>query len=255
MDINRWEELGLLKAIKNHEKKKVIDIIAKKGFDKNFSKNGTSILMSAIFAKEEQITIHLIQSQICELNHQNKLGKTALMISTEYRQNEVALKLIENGCDMNVVSNYGMNALMTAIIYRQTSISLNLIENGCKLNLQNEMGNTALMFAIEYNQEKIVSKLIETGCDVNLSDIDGWNPLTIAIDYNLFDITFQLIECGCKISKTSLETSLVKKILKILNKRNQMVKDNITGIKIYNQFPKQLLTFLIRHDLEMLLKK
>ena len=88
--------------------------------------------------------------------------------------------------------------------------------------------------------------------DVNsiLKTNKGTNTLRLAIRHNQHDIISKLIENGCEISAIVKLHNLVMTNMKIVEKNALLIHHAIRcGEQIYEDFPKELLPFLIRSDL------
>jgi len=138
---------------------------------------------------------------------------------------------------------------MFANRYNQPEVALKLIEHGCKLNSQNYNGWSSLLLATRYNQPEVALKLIENGCELEFQTNAGNNALTFAIFNDQTEVISNLIENGCQISGNE-NNNLVKVNMKIVEKNALLIHDAIGSAEhIYEDFPKELLPFLIRSDL------
>jgi len=163
-------------------------------------------------------------------------------------QTEVALKLMEYGCELNLQNKEGWSSLMIATRYNQPEVALKLIQNGCELNLHNENGWSSLMIATRYNQPEVALQLMEHGCELDFKNDKGNNALTFAIKFDELEVVEKLIENGCQISGNENNDS-VKLNMKFLEKNAILIHHVISFAKhIYEDFPKELLPFLIRSD-------
>uniref|UniRef100_H9H1A0 Uncharacterized protein n=1 Tax=Meleagris gallopavo TaxID=9103 RepID=H9H1A0_MELGA len=125
---------------------------------------------------------------VCNVDHQNKAGYTALMLA--------ALAAVEQEDDMNVVrrlfsmgnvnakaSQAGQTALMLAVSHGRQEMVEALLACGADVNLQDEEGSTALMCACEHGRVETVKLLLaQPTCDVSIVDSDGNNAVTIALE-------------------------------------------------------------------------
>jgi ankyrin repeat protein len=59
--------------------------------------------------------VKLLIERGCDLNIQDKYGKTALIYSVEYQIFNIVKLLIKQGCDLNIIDKDGINALQYAV--------------------------------------------------------------------------------------------------------------------------------------------
>lgn len=77
---------------------------------------------------------------VSDLNHQDKMGYTALGYAIEKRNTDMVVKLIENGADVNKGFRI-FTPLTLAIKNNDVEISKALIENGADVNQRDPEGN------------------------------------------------------------------------------------------------------------------
>ncbi|XP_035748891.1 KN motif and ankyrin repeat domain-containing protein 3 [Egretta garzetta] len=126
--------------------------------------------------------------RVCNVDHQNKAGYTALMLA--------ALAAVEQEDDMNVVrrlfsmgnvnakaSQAGQTALMLAVSHGRQEMVEALLACGADVNLQDEEGSTALMCACEHGRVETVKLLLaQPTCNISIVDSDGNNAVAIALE-------------------------------------------------------------------------
>ncbi|XP_015272134.1 PREDICTED: KN motif and ankyrin repeat domain-containing protein 3, partial [Gekko japonicus] len=131
---------------------------------------------------------------VCNVNHQNKAGYTALMLA--------ALAAVEREEDMAVVqrlfalgnvnakaSQAGQTALMLAVSHGRQEMVEALLACGADINLQDEEGSTALMCACEHGRAGTVRLLLSRPtCDASIVDNDGNDAVSIALEAGHRDI-------------------------------------------------------------------
>ncbi|NWH19937.1 KANK3 protein, partial [Grus americana] len=129
-----------------------------------------------------------ISTGVCNVDHQNKAGYTALMLA--------ALAAVEQEDDMNVVrrlfsmgnvnakaSQAGQTALMLAVSHGRQEMVEALLACGADVNLQDEEGSTALMCACEHGRVETVKLLLaQPTCNISIVDSDGNNAVAIALE-------------------------------------------------------------------------
>ncbi|XP_074834055.1 KN motif and ankyrin repeat domain-containing protein 3 isoform X2 [Carettochelys insculpta] len=150
--------------------------------------NGNTALHYSVSHSNFQIVRLLLDTGVCNVDHQNKAGYTALMLA--------ALASVEHEDDMNVVrklfsmgnvnakaSQAGQTALMLAVSHGRQEMVQAVLACGADVNLQDEEGSTALMCACEHGRVETVRLLLaQPACDVSIVDNDGNNAVGIALE-------------------------------------------------------------------------
>ncbi|NXM65215.1 KANK3 protein, partial [Serilophus lunatus] len=160
--------------------------------------NGNTALHYSVSHSNFHIVRLLLDTGICNVDHQNKAGYTALMLA--------ALAAVEQEDDMNVVrrlfsmgnvnakaSQAGQTALMLAVSHGRQEMVDALLSCGADVNLQDEEGSTALMCACEHGRLETVRLLLaQPTCNVSIVDSDGNNAVAIAMEAGHSDIAMLL---------------------------------------------------------------
>ncbi|NXK12473.1 KANK3 protein, partial [Herpetotheres cachinnans] len=150
--------------------------------------NGNTALHYSVSHSNFHIVRLLLDTGVCNVDHQNKAGYTALMLA--------ALAAVEQEDDMNVVrrlfsmgnvnakaSQAGQTALMLAVSHGRQEMVEALLACGADVNLQDEEGSTALMCACEHGRVETVKLLLaQPTCNISIVDSDGNNAVTIALE-------------------------------------------------------------------------
>ncbi|NXH91599.1 KANK3 protein, partial [Edolisoma coerulescens] len=156
--------------------------------------NGNTALHYSVSHSNFHIVRLLLDTGICNVDHQNKAGYTALMLA--------ALAAVEQEEDMNVVrrlfsmgnvnakaSQAGQTALMLAVSHGRQEMVEALLACGADVNLQDEEGSTALMCACEHGRVETVKLLLaQPACNISIVDSDGNNAVAIALEAGHSDI-------------------------------------------------------------------
>ncbi|NXB24370.1 KANK3 protein, partial [Rhagologus leucostigma] len=156
--------------------------------------NGNTALHYSVSHSNFHIVRLLLDTGICNVDHQNKAGYTALMLA--------ALAAVEQEEDMNVVrklfsmgnvnakaSQAGQTALMLAVSHGRQEMVEALLACGADVNLQDEEGSTALMCACEHGRVETVKLLVaQPTCNISIVDSDGNNAVAIALEAGHSDI-------------------------------------------------------------------
>ncbi|NWX45049.1 KANK3 protein, partial [Steatornis caripensis] len=150
--------------------------------------NGNTALHYSVSHSNFYIVRLLLDTGVCNVDHQNKAGYTALMLA--------ALAAVEQEDDMNVVrrlfsmgnvnakaSQAGQTALMLAVSHGRQEMVEALLACGADVNLQDEEGSTALMCACEHGRVETVKLLLaQPTCNISIVDSDGNNAIAIALE-------------------------------------------------------------------------
>lgn len=150
--------------------------------------NGNTALHYSVSHSNFHIVQLLLDTGVCNVDHQNKAGYTALMLA--------ALAAVEQEEDMNVVrrlfsmgnvnakaSQAGQTALMLAVSHGRQEMVEALLACGADVNLQDEEGSTALMCACEHGRVETVKLLLaQPTCNISIVDSDGNNAVAIALE-------------------------------------------------------------------------
>ncbi|XP_061457954.1 KN motif and ankyrin repeat domain-containing protein 3 [Rhineura floridana] len=156
--------------------------------------NGNTALHYSVSHSNFEIVQLVLNTGICNVNHQNKAGYTALMLA--------ALAAVEQEEDMAVVrrlfsmgnvnakaSQAGQTALMLAVSHGRQEMVEALLACGSDINLQDEEGSTALMCACEHGRAGTVTLLLsQPDCDASIVDSDGNDAISIALEAGHQDI-------------------------------------------------------------------
>lgn len=150
--------------------------------------NGNTALHYSVSHRNLSISSLLLDTGVCDVNHQNRAGYSALMLAalTSLGQEEdmaVVKRLFSMG-DVNAkASQTGQTALMLAISHGHQDMVAALLECGADVNVQDADGATALMCASEYGRLDTVQLLLaQPGCDLTILDNEGTSALAIALE-------------------------------------------------------------------------
>lgn len=117
-----------------------------------------------------------------------------LILAIKYKcDNDMILKLIENGADINGKDENGKTVLMYAIIYNDDVVNV-LIRKGVNMDAQDIHGCTSLMYAfMSDTRNQIMRLLIDSGANTSIQNKQGKTVLMYSIYYNNKDILNVLI--------------------------------------------------------------
>uniref|UniRef100_UPI00398EF656 KN motif and ankyrin repeat domain-containing protein 1-like n=1 Tax=Pristiophorus japonicus TaxID=55135 RepID=UPI00398EF656 len=147
----------------------------------------------------------LLDTGMCNVDHQNKAGYTATMLASlasaeTDEELAVVMQLLHLG-NVNVQAiQAGQTALMLAVSHGRINMVKALLSYGANMNIQDDDGSTTLMCASEHGHVEIVKLLLaQPGCNTALTDKDGSTALAIAQQAGQKDIVVLLsthMDCG-----------------------------------------------------------
>jgi len=200
-------EQEFLDAIKKGDSAKV-EALLKHNPDliKASTKNGTTPVLLAVYARHPQIAESLlatgIKPNIFEAAATSRLervrellkgnpelvkayspdGWTALHLS--FGNLEIVKLLLDSGADINAVSKNGFSAtpLQGAAAFKAIELAQLLIARGANVNCCGEQGGSPLHEAAGNGQIEFAKLLLDHGANVNAKDDNGKTPLTIALE-------------------------------------------------------------------------
>ncbi|XP_050968342.1 KN motif and ankyrin repeat domain-containing protein 4 isoform X1 [Labeo rohita] len=149
--------------------------------------NGNMALHYSVSHSNFSVVKLLLDTGLCEVDHQNKAGYTAIMLAAltaaeSPEDMEVAQQLLRMGKINARASQSGQTALMLAVSHGRTMMVQVLLDCGADLNIQDRDGSTALMCACEHGHTEIAKILLDRPeCDISLTDKDGNTALSVAM--------------------------------------------------------------------------
>ncbi|XP_026069385.1 KN motif and ankyrin repeat domain-containing protein 4-like isoform X2 [Carassius auratus] len=149
--------------------------------------NGNMALHYSVSHSNFCVVKLLLDTGLCEVDHQNKAGYTAIMLAAltaaeSPEDMEVAQQLLRMGKINARASQSGQTALMLAVSHGRTMMVQVLLDCGADVNIQDRDGSTALMCACEHGHTEIVRILLDRPeCDISLTDKDAHTALSVAM--------------------------------------------------------------------------
>ncbi|XP_035380332.1 KN motif and ankyrin repeat domain-containing protein 4 isoform X2 [Electrophorus electricus] len=166
--------------------------------------NGNMALHYSVSHSNFPVAKLLLDTGLCEVDHQNKAGYTAIMLATLTAAEgpddmEVAQQLLSLGNINARAGQSGQTALMLAVSHGRSAMVQVLLKFKADANVQDHEGSTALMSACEHGHTEIVTMLLDTpGCDTSLMDKNGHTALSKAIRASHSEIVDLLKACAEK---------------------------------------------------------
>ncbi|XP_008166090.2 KN motif and ankyrin repeat domain-containing protein 4 isoform X1 [Chrysemys picta bellii] len=149
--------------------------------------NGNTALHYSVSHSNFLIVKLLLDTGVCDVDHQNKAGYTAVMItplaSAESDEDmEVVLKLLKEG-DVNIrASQGGQTALILGVSHDRGDMVKALLSCKADINQQDDNGTSALMVACQHGNAEIAKLLLaHPGCNTTLTDKSGNSALSVAL--------------------------------------------------------------------------
>ncbi|XP_069794212.1 KN motif and ankyrin repeat domain-containing protein 4-like [Narcine bancroftii] len=156
--------------------------------------NQNTALHYSVSHSNFHVVRHLLDTGMCNVDHQNKAGYTATMLAslTSAETDEevaVVMQLLHLG-NVNIqASQAGQTALMLAVCHGRIDVAKALLSSGANVNIQDSDGSTALMCASEHGHVEIVKLLLaQPECNSALTDKDGSTAMNIALQAGEKDI-------------------------------------------------------------------
>ena len=147
--------------------------------------------------------VRFLIEQGADLNIQNALGYTALIVAAEKGHTDIVKLLIENGADLDMQNiTFGHTALTVAAEEGHIEIVKLLIDNYYNINIKNYDNDTALLLALHENNMEIVKYLLEKGADPNIQNRFRITALMEAVNRENIELVKLLIEKGADLNKT-----------------------------------------------------
>ena len=160
-----------------------VESLIRKGANIDLQDNdheGRSALMRLCDKQGNDDIFRLLLESCANVNLQDQLGKTALMIAIASNHNKAVSMLLEHGAHLDMQDNEGNTALITAASKNNLSSVEILVNKGADMNIQNKQGRNPLMIACNQEARSYVKLLVERGVDTNLQDNEGLTALIIA---------------------------------------------------------------------------
>ncbi|XP_036426081.1 KN motif and ankyrin repeat domain-containing protein 4 isoform X2 [Colossoma macropomum] len=176
--------------------------------------NGNMALHYSVSHSNFPVVKLLLDTGLCEVDHQNKAGYTAIMLAALTAAEgpedmEVAQQLLSLGSINARAGQSGQTALMLAASHGRTAMVQVLLECKADVNIQDNDGSTALMCASEHGHSEIAKLLLDTPeCDTSLKDKAGHTALSVAIKASHSEVV-ELLKAHAENAGTSSATGLL----------------------------------------------
>jgi len=156
-----------------------IESLLKRGFDPNTpSEKGVAGLLVAIQSESPKSAMLLAKHPRTNVNVQNNVGETPLMLAAINNQLELAKVLIARGADVN---RPGWSALHYAATRGHRDMMRLLLEHDAYIDAESDNGTTPLMMAAFFAPPLAVKLLLEEGADPTLVNNANASALDMAL--------------------------------------------------------------------------
>ncbi|KAK3759044.1 hypothetical protein RRG08_022033 [Elysia crispata] len=186
-DLNQWFDfypyVGLTAAMcaAKHGYTKCLRCLVECGADLDIeSEDRETALTISVIEEHEECVKYLAETVTPPaLNHQDILGRTALMLAvmSPGRKSFLSLQhLVAAGAELDLADEDGDTALTFAIFTKNMAALDLLLQSGSLVNTVSNHGETPLTFALQRCENQIAIKLLRFGADPTLSSRD-WDCL------------------------------------------------------------------------------
>ncbi|XP_068095456.1 KN motif and ankyrin repeat domain-containing protein 4 [Hyperolius riggenbachi] len=150
--------------------------------------NGNTALHYSVSHSNFCIVKLLLNTGVCDVDHQNKAGYTPVMLtalaSAETDEDMEVVKFLLSLGNVNLrATQGGQTALMLGVSHSRLDMVRVLLDSGADVNLQDEDGEYALMMACQLGNVDLVKLLLsQPDCDPELKDKAGNSALSIVAE-------------------------------------------------------------------------
>ncbi len=175
--------------------------------------SGETALLAALKSGNAEVRDYLLgkKSVIRTLQHRDKSGNTALLVTIKEGDYVTANKLIVLGAKMGGQGEAGESLIMTAMANDDSKLFDFLIEQGVSVKEKNAQGLSPLVVAVNGEKKDWVIRLLKAGADANQTGARGEKLLLEAVESDRTELVKTLIQYGAKVDviNKSGETALM----------------------------------------------
>jgi ankyrin repeat protein/L-ascorbate metabolism protein UlaG (beta-lactamase superfamily) len=141
----------------------IAEYLIEKGCDVNKKDlNGNAALHHATFCDSIKM-IDLLCTNKADVNSQNNLGQTPMILSIMRNKPEIVSALLSNNADLSMIDNNGKTALHYAAIEGNIEIFELLLKNKAEVNIKDKEEHTPAYYAVYYGHTKLAEQLFKLG--------------------------------------------------------------------------------------------
>ena len=183
-DVNFSFEKLLLHAISNIDRDEEYENMVKLLVEFDVNINYQDILgftpLMIVSCSNQYRVVEILLSKSPDINIQNNKGVTALMIASNYGNTQTVELLLTQDPDVNVCAFDGWTALMFACQDGYRDVIELLLSKNPDIDVQNVTGETALMVACDNGHSQVVEVLLNKNPNLNICANDGWTALMLS---------------------------------------------------------------------------
>jgi len=198
-EVDYDEDTALMNVARNGFRENIIEILLNRGADINLQNiHGYSAFMLAVKFNPSN-TINTLQTFLnagANIELRDSEGNTSLQLAITDEKEDLIMFLIEIGeADINSQNNVGDTPLIVATYNGFFDTVQILLNKGANPDLQNRELQTPLHVALEYENGKIAERLA-IFTEIDIKDIEGRTPLFYACMWGFTETVRILLERG-----------------------------------------------------------
>jgi ankyrin repeat protein len=152
--------------------------LLERGFDPNtHEESGQSALTLAVRERADHVIDALLKHPQLEVNAQNRVGETPLMLAALQGRLDLVRRLLDRGAS---VAQEGWTPLHYAASGPDAQVVALLLARGAAIEARSPNGTTPLMMAARYGNEQSVAVLLEHHADTQVRNDRGMNAVDFA---------------------------------------------------------------------------
>lgn len=148
----------------------------------------------------QNTNVQLLLSRGADVNVQNELGQTALMVAASFGHEHITRTLLEYGAEIHASCQAGQTALNVAAIRGHERVVRMLVASGARVNEGKDIGKLALAQAAAYGQDRIVQFLLDSGADVDAFGGNDETALGMAAVNGNMKVARMLLDHGARVN-------------------------------------------------------
>lgn len=158
-------------------------------------------LHRAVASRDPAVVRHVLNTGVTDVDATNKYDFTPLMEATRNELISMMNVLVENGANINFQNNMGKTALMLAASMGKLPPVQELRRLGAFYEVRDGNGSTALHWACLSKNPQLVDWMLHDGADVSVTNDLGRTPLMmLASVEDRYDIANVLLRHGAKMN-------------------------------------------------------
>ncbi|KAF1323579.1 Tkl protein kinase, partial [Globisporangium splendens] len=139
------------------------------------------------------------------INHQNRVGATALYHAMVYENDGIVQLLLERGASVTTAKEFGSTPLLVACKYGFADVVALLLDAGADASSKDGYGDTMLLTATRNGHVEAASVLLNRGAAIDSRDSHGRCPLHFASRDGNIAVVDTLLGGGAKVDSADIE--------------------------------------------------